>query len=337
MSDSHLQYILSIAKTGSVTAAARACGVSQPTLSRYLDRLEQEIGAELFVRSHRRFTLTPAGEIYVQAAEQIQRISRQTLNSISSTTGKHPKKIRFGATPFMGSTMVAAAFKGFFTLFPDTQIEITEGNVAESIQRIQDGLIDIGLIGIPYSGYQIPDVRYLSMHRSEILAEVPLYHPAARRIMQEPESPHSIDFSELLNTPLVLPGKGLVARQSLDIAFRQMGLIPVIAYETPNINLLHQLAQDGLGISFLPAHNVRSRRTDKTVFLHMHPRTYIYNGFGFHSSHVLTDAEKLLLALIIRNPPILSDVNADYNDLTKSSLKEAEEKGLWTQESTNTL
>lgn len=69
----------------------------------------------------------------------------------------------------------------------------------------------------------------------------------------------------------------------------------------------------------------------------MHPRTYIYNGFGFHSSHVLTDAEKLLLALIIHNPPILSDVNADHNDLTKSILKEAEEKGLWTQESTNTL
>ena len=337
MSVHHLNYITAMARTGSITAASRLCGVSQPTLSRYLDSLERDLGVPLFVRSHRRLTLTPAGEIYVEAAEHVQQILQQTFSSIKSATGRHPKKIVFGATPFRGSTMIAAAFKGFFALFPDTQIEIREGYATECIRMLREGEIDLGLAGIPDPDTVIPGIRWISLQRSEVLAEVPLFHPAARRALEHPEIPQTVGFDELVSTPLILPGKETIARSSLDGLFRRIGFVPVVAYETPNINLLHQLAQDGLGISFLPAHNVHRRRTDTSMILQTDPPTYIYNGLGFHENHQLTDAEKVLIVIIMSNRQEMPGVVIRDNELTLSIQREVEERSLWTPESLNIL
>ena len=332
-----LRYFVTVAQELNFTRAAAKLQMSQPPLSSAIRDMENDLGVPLFVRSHRRLALTPAGEIYVAAAEHVQQILQQTFSSIKSATGRHPKKIVFGATPFRGSTMIAAAFKGFFALFPDTQIEIREGYAAECIRMRREGRIDLGLAGLADPDTVIPGIRWISLQRSEVLAEVPLFHPAARRALEHPEIPQTVGFDELVSTPLILPGKETIARSSLDGLFRQIGFVPVVAYETPNINLLHQLAQDGLGISFLPAHNVHRRRTDTSMILQTDPPTYIYNGLGFHENHQLTDAEKVLIVIIMSNRQEMPGVVIRDNELTLSIQREVEERSLWTPESLNIL
>ena len=63
------QYISAIAREGSLTAAARSLGVSQPALSNWLKNLEEQLGIQLVIRSKRHLVLTPAGKIYLEAAE----------------------------------------------------------------------------------------------------------------------------------------------------------------------------------------------------------------------------------------------------------------------------
>ena len=102
-----LEYIIAIAQEGSLSGAGRRLGVSQPTLSAFLAGLERQLGADLFVRDHKRMLPTPAGRICLDAARRIVNVKEQTYQTIHRLTHEPEETIVIGATPLRGSIMVA--------------------------------------------------------------------------------------------------------------------------------------------------------------------------------------------------------------------------------------
>ena len=75
MNEKHMQYVLTVLKEGSFTNAAKKLYVSQPSLSQIIKTAESNLGAPIFDRSTDPITLTPAGQLYVEAARQVTTIS----------------------------------------------------------------------------------------------------------------------------------------------------------------------------------------------------------------------------------------------------------------------
>ncbi len=332
-----LYYIPAIAKTGSLSSAAMECGVAQSTVSRHLDQLEDMLGFRLFIRSHRGFELTEAGAVYTHAAEQILHTMRQTENAIINAISKQHKRILFGATAFAGSSMVASAFNDFFTLYPNTKIEIQEGGTRQCIEWLRTGAIDLGIISAETNIVTIPGVEWISMEKSEIVIEIPIYHSLAQSVLTKAENNRFVNLTELSTVPLILPGKNSVSRSALEAVFSEIQLHPVVSYETTNINLLHLLAQRGLGISFLPAHNVEQWQAEKSVIAHTQPVSYVYNGIGFASNKQLNDEEKALISFILRNRDELEGITPVHNRAAQEILRELEERHPWTSRSLSIL
>ena len=101
----YLNYILAIANRHNMTKAAEDLFVSQSSLSQYLSRLEQELGTPLFVRSKNELSLTPAGTLYVEAAQKVIEIQKELYRSIDALSQKG--RIRTGVTSKWGLRMLS--------------------------------------------------------------------------------------------------------------------------------------------------------------------------------------------------------------------------------------
>ena len=84
MDTKYLKYVLTIARKKNMTKAAEELYVSQSSLSQYLSRLEQEIGVPLFIRAKGELLLTPAGELYVEAARKVIQIQKDLYHNIKA-------------------------------------------------------------------------------------------------------------------------------------------------------------------------------------------------------------------------------------------------------------
>ena len=102
----YLNYIIAIAKKRNMTKAAEELYVSQSSLSQYLTKLEQEVGTPLFYRAKGELTLTPAGELYVKAAEQVIHIQKDLYKEISGLDQKG--HITVGVTSQFALSMLSA-------------------------------------------------------------------------------------------------------------------------------------------------------------------------------------------------------------------------------------
>ena len=97
MNTRQLTYVLSIAETGNLSAAAKELGVSQPALSKYLAELEDELGTELFLRYKKQLYPTAAGKIYLEAATRIIGVKEQTYQMISELSNGYQKTLHSGS------------------------------------------------------------------------------------------------------------------------------------------------------------------------------------------------------------------------------------------------
>lgn len=82
MNTKHLDYIRIIAETGSLSDAANKLKVTQPVLSRYIARVERDLGVQLFIKNEHRYVLTEAGGIYLEASNQIKELQAEILKLI---------------------------------------------------------------------------------------------------------------------------------------------------------------------------------------------------------------------------------------------------------------
>ena len=93
------QYMIALAREGSLTAAARTLGISQPALSNWLKNLEDQLGIQLVSRSKRHMVLTPAGKIYLEAAERMAAIRDRTYGRILGESQAPREVVRVTGTP----------------------------------------------------------------------------------------------------------------------------------------------------------------------------------------------------------------------------------------------
>lgn len=194
-----MQYFLAVTREQSITGAADALHLSQPTLSRQLHDLEEELGKQLFIRGKRQITLTEEGMLLRKRAQEILELVQKAEDEISLSAEVIAGDITVGAGETDGMRLLAKAMRTLQEEYPLIRFHIVSGdrvNVAEELDR---GLLDFGLLF-----GQVDVTKYEA---------VPLPYQDTWGVLMRKDAPlakkEAITAEDLLGQPL------LVSRQAL--------------------------------------------------------------------------------------------------------------------------
>ena len=200
-----LEYFLAVAREENMTEAANTLHITQPTLSRQIADLEQELGKQLFIRTNRNTKLTEDGIHLRQRAEEILSLVRQTEAEISDDQTDLTGCIRLGAGETRIAHFLTDAFTDLHLQHPQVTCNLFTGNADIVEEKLSHGLIDFGLFIDPFdaSGFEsiaLPEIDQVGIITKsdspwshyktitpDIIADMPLLVSSRR-------TTHSFDF-----------------------------------------------------------------------------------------------------------------------------------------------
>lgn len=247
MDTKYLTYILTIAKKQNMTKAAEELFVSQSSLSQYLSKLENELGTPLFYRSKGRLTLTPAGELYVEAAKNVVHIKESLYRNIQNIDNRG--HITIGVTSQFGLKMLTELIPRFKALYPDVTIEISETNVPSLTKLILDENIDCGIMALniiePFQKTQVDILR-----KEEVFWAIPKTHPYYQKNRSLPITIQDLaeHFSE---DNILLSKKGSTLRVLTDQLFESAQIMLSTVCETNSIIATRSMVSMGIGVTLI--------------------------------------------------------------------------------------
>lgn len=141
-----LQYFLAVTREQSISGAAESLHLSQPTLSRQLKDMEEELGKQLLIRGNRRITLTEEGMILRKRAEEIMELVQKAEHEIATSDEYIAGDITVGAGETDGVRFLARTTKALQQDYPDIHLHIISGDGEDVEENLDRGLIDFGFL-----------------------------------------------------------------------------------------------------------------------------------------------------------------------------------------------
>ncbi len=179
-----LRYFLAVAREESITGAAKVLNVTQPTLSKQLMELEEELGKQLLIRGNRRITLTEEGRLLRKRAQEIMELMDKTEAEIGSVDELISGDIYIGGGETDSMRLIAKVVKKLQEEHPHIRYHLYSGNADDVMERLDKGLLDFGIIiGFAnihkYDYLRLPttDTWGLLMKKDSPLAALDRIHP----------------------------------------------------------------------------------------------------------------------------------------------------------------
>nr|MCR5371699.1 LysR family transcriptional regulator [Clostridium sp.] len=220
------QYVLKIAELGNLTRAANELYVSQPSLSHYIARVEQEVGTPLFQRGVSPMRLTPAGEKYAETARMILALDKRMQQDISDIVNQKTGIIMLGMSHARASFLLPHVMPTFHRKYPGVDIRTTEARSDLLETYLAKGTCDLGVMPLPLSGKN--DLE------SEVLFREELLLVSGKELPHETDSSgrEYVDFSVCQDAEFTLLKKGHGIRTALEAIFMEHGIRTGRVFET---------------------------------------------------------------------------------------------------------
>lgn len=236
-----LNTFIHVAELQSFTRAAEKLGYAQPTISFQIKQLETELGAQLFERVGHTISLTEEGRDALEYAQHICRMAEEMARG-ADRRREIRGVIRLAMADSLCTSLVAQGFARFRAAYPQVSLHVTTAGIGEMFRLLDHNEVDM----ICTLDNHVYDTNYVIASEVRIGAHFvcAAKDPLARRA--------HIPVEELLGEPFLLTEKGMSYRQMMDqrLARDSMEIHPVL--EMGNADLICQLVEDGMGLSFLP-------------------------------------------------------------------------------------
>ncbi len=214
-----LEYYLTIAREGSISAAAQQLHVSQPSLSRQMKELEDELGKTLFLRGNRQITLTDEGMLLRRRAEEILQLVQKTEREISSYGASVSGDVYIGTAESQVVHILTKAASALRQDYPEIRVHFSSGDGQDVRNQLEKGLLDFALMydldkAAKYHSLTMPGTNIwgVLMNKRDSLAawdEIP-----ASELLNKPLIV-SRAFDFVLNNGVELPKENVVATYNL--------------------------------------------------------------------------------------------------------------------------
>jgi DNA-binding transcriptional LysR family regulator len=246
-----LSYFVAVAQTKHFTQAAELCQVAQPSLSRQVRNLEEELGASLFSRARGNITLTPAGEALLPLAQRILTDLDTARREVQELAGMRRGRLRLGATPSLCSGVLADALARFHQRYPGIELQVEESGSRDLVRALARGELDLALIVLPLHSNDPALVTRPILHEGLVVAS------AAGASSPVPGT--TLSVGELREQPLVMFAHGYDLRETTLQACRAAGFEPTAAVEGGEMDAVLRFVEAGLGWAVVPSMVLKHR------------------------------------------------------------------------------
>lgn len=238
-----LHTFLEIVRLKSFSKAALTCYRTQPAISAQVRQLEQELNTTLFERLGTRISLTMAGKIFAEYAEQILNLRRQAQDSINELEKVPRGELVIAANEATCIYVLPEVFSRYKEMFPNVQLQVDRSFGARVVEAVIDNLADFGICQLPI---QEKKLQVVLIHTDEVKCIVPPDHPLG--------GAKSIACEDIVAHPLLLPRAG-TTRARLNAWMEPAEDRLNISMELDSTEMMKRFVVAGLGIAFLAASN----------------------------------------------------------------------------------
>ena len=239
----------------SFTKAAETLYVTQSSVSQSIKQLEDKLNTILFIRQKKKIQLTKEGEVlflHVSQAYNHFKIAERKLENFN--TGE----INIGASDTICKYFLLPYFKGFHKDNPKIKIDITNQPSKKTIEMIQEGLLDFGIVAIS----EKDDFEGLDLFPFETYEEVCV---AGEEIFMQLNPP--LHLKDLLNHPMITLRKNTHTRKFLDDIFSKKDLQLQPDFEIISVDLILEMVKADLGIGFVMSNIISKSELNKDIFI----------------------------------------------------------------------
>ncbi len=232
----HLYYFLAIAREQNITKAAETLYVTQSTLSKQMMDLEKQLGKQLFIRGNRKLTLTQEGVFLRNRAQEILSLVDSTESALRTEGQELNGDITIGCGETIVMDLFAEIFADFHILHPDVCFHTHSGDADAVLERLDKGLIDMGLLLGPIRQEKY---NYLNLHQKDIFG-----------LLMTKDCPlaaqETINIDQLKSLPLILAEQTFQGHQEMEWFGTDQSALNVVA----TYNLIYNatfLVERGIG------------------------------------------------------------------------------------------
>lgn len=235
-----LRRFMVVAEELSFRRAAERLNVSQPPLSLHIQKLEEELGVELFVREKRQIRLTEAGSSLLIYARLILDLERRAADDARRAGAGEVGRLSIGFTDDFLHGFLAQLLARFQAQHPSVMIESQLGLSADLAHQVSQGLIDVAFICPPLPA-SVRDLGCIDLPRARIVALLPEAHPLARSDEKAIELNALRDEAFVAASSMEPTGFFVQILKLMDVS----GFVPHVRYETRSASLSAELVAEG--------------------------------------------------------------------------------------------
>jgi len=290
-----LRLLLALAEHGSITGAARACHVTQPTVSMQLKELADSVGLPLYEKIGQRVFLTEAGQALVRTARAMVEEWSAFEQEILAMQGLHRGKLRV-AVVSTAKYFVPRILGAFCARYPEIEIALEVNNRAGIVARLRDNRDDLYILSRPPSEIEVEQQPFLD---NPLVVVAPEKHPLVGGDL--------VELERLADERFILRERGSGTRLATDDHFARVGFQPRVRLELGSNEAIKQAVAGGMGLSVLSLHALGHLRDEQLAVLPVagfpiHSNWAIYYPRGKRLSpiadeflaHLLTSAAQLI-------------------------------------------
>ncbi|MFB9753130.1 LysR family transcriptional regulator [Paenibacillus hodogayensis] len=243
------------AKTGSLSQAAKALFLTQPSVSHAIKQLEDRFGFPLFYRNPKGVSLTQEGTILYSYIEQSHILITLAEEKMAALKNLDSGELRIGGSDSLFKHYLLPFLEEFHERHPGVRLHLNHGTTPEVIAFLKEGQIDLGVVRMPIVDPQ------LEVRESIQLQDCFVAGPHYAALQGE-----ALSLDRLLGYPIILFSRNSRARMAITELFQSYGYSLKPEIEVGSVDLLIEFARRGLGISYVTREFVTKELEDGSLF-----------------------------------------------------------------------
>ena len=314
------EYLVALADTGSVTKAAAQLCLTQPAVSKFIQEKEKEHETLLFNRVGKQLIPTYTGNKCIEAARKILQINAQLDDDIMLYNNNDKGRIRLGFQDTWTKFFFAKIYPEFRKYYPDIELYINEGHSDESIDKINNGILDIAIISSVWEQPTYYTTNTICIQ--DMMLGVHKDDPIITKAQSLPDYPYPfLDIQNLNNTSFIMRHPNSKTKRLVHELFRFHGIKPKVVLETNSRAGTLNAINEGIGVSFLADDATQLFMYENVRYLSV-SNAHIHKNYLqiIHNKGVrLNPVEEELLDLIISEYTKITSSYSQQNVITPIS------------------
>ena len=287
-----IQLFMEVADQQSFTKAAEHTFLSQPSLSKIVKRLEEELQVELFDRSTRHLSLTDAGKtVYQQGQKSLESLSELKI-LLDELRNVKTGEIKIGIPPLVGTLVFPDMALKFHAKYPKVWLQLVELGAKRIVQLVENSEVDLAICVLPVDEEKLNVYPFIS---DEFVVFIYDEHPLANR--------EKLSISELKDEKFILFSDDFTIHDSVINACQANGFEPNVSYKTSQWDLITELVSAKMGIALLPKSIFYKQNHPKVKMIPIKDSVFHWRlGIITKKDTYHSFATRELLKMLIENP-----------------------------------